>query len=235
MLFNIFEDTITISVYTKYAITFFLYRLVLFYVGSADAAAVATDDACNDLQKGLQADKKADGLCDLAEDAARRIPFLQVIVTTLPPRFDAHHESGSGMKLPNSIRRFMNVQLTTRLKSHKRIQLINSDEALDWQDNDKLRAQLFAADGHNLTNHGKDSLVKFWSEKLGVLIAEWPKSERPTSSITAHSAEKELQKLTLSAAPSGHNCDNNSQDEAVHETTEFEEKENEEKMKRNSK
>jgi len=158
-------------------------RLVLFHVGSTDAAAVACDEGKTDLEKGALSDAKADAVCDLAEDARRRIPYLTAAVCALPPRFDGYVERArSGMKLPNSVRRFMNVQLSTRIRPESdRLLLLNADEVLDWREDEEMRVRLFQEDGCTLKDEGKDVLAQFWARKLAPLVAEWHMSRLTVS------------------------------------------------------
>ncbi len=93
-------------------------RAVLIHAGSSEAASIASRPGLSDLEKGAESDRAADAVCDLAEDLARRIPYIKVFVSMLCPRFDlgkATSAATGGMNLPNSVRRVMNVQLSMRL------------------------------------------------------------------------------------------------------------------------
>ena len=100
---------------------------MLLHAGASEAAEIAARSDLSDVEKGAESDRAADALCDLAEDLARRIPYLAVFVSMLRPRFDLAASSASsnavpsassssgGMSLPNSVRRVMNVQISMRL------------------------------------------------------------------------------------------------------------------------
>ncbi len=146
---------------------------VLIHVGASEAAEIAAKSGLSDLEKGAESDREADAICDLAEDLIKRIPYVKVFVSMLCPRFDLGADgTGGGMKLPNSVRRFMNVQLSTRLGNMKRdgknILLVNNDEVLDCFEDDSKRERLFGArgDGVKLTEEGEGVLVDHWIEAL---------------------------------------------------------------------
>ncbi len=152
-------------------------RAVLIHAGATDAAEVAARTDLADVEKGAESDRRADHLADLVEDLARRIPYLTVFVSMLCPRFDlgtaaAGGGGGGGMKLPNSVRRVMNVQLSMRLHSKKeegkRILLVNNDDVLGCFEDEARRGRLFGGggDGVALSKEGEKLLAEHWVQAI---------------------------------------------------------------------
>ena len=142
---------------------------VVIHVGAVEAARIAARNE-TDVEKGADSDRVADAIVDLALDLLSRIPYLDVFVSTLTPRFDGQ-ASKAGMSEPNCVRRCMNVQLMTRLASTK-VKTLQNDSVLEWFKDEAKRDRLIASDGISLTDSAFNDLVKLWTERLGVVVPD---------------------------------------------------------------
>ena len=144
-------------------------RCLFIHVGSGEALKIANDKK-PDVEKGVDCDQEADAICDLVEKLTENLPHLIVFVSMLPPRYDSYQQSG--MSVPNSVRRVMNVQISSRLYEKKRIFTINNDELLEWGKDEDKRDCLLRIDGRTLTNQGRKELVQFWAKKITERLEE---------------------------------------------------------------
>ena len=84
----------------------------------------------SDVDKGAESDEVASEFAEIIKDLVERIPYIQVFVSTLLPRFDA--EDQAGMSCPNNVRKVMNVEVSTRLSDVQNVTFINNDMVLEW-------------------------------------------------------------------------------------------------------
>jgi hypothetical protein len=77
-------------------------RVLVIHSPDEEALTLANGGA-PDVDKGVESDRKADELCDVAEAALKQIPYLRVVMSTMLPRFDA--EERVGMSVPNNVRK----------------------------------------------------------------------------------------------------------------------------------
>ncbi len=160
-------------------------RYIVIHAGSTDAGAIASTTGSGDAEKCSDADATADALCDLVEELLRRVPYLTIIMSTLPPRFDTSSCEATGMSLPNSVRRVMNVQVSTRLYDRDGVVMINNDEVLEWYEEEEKRDKLFHPDGVTLTKEGEEVLERLWVERLRHIVTPVALSSTTSGTVAA--------------------------------------------------
>ena len=211
-------------------------RFVLIHALCNDAREIAvSSDSKTDLEKGADSDSVASEFAEIVKDLLERIPYLDVAVSTLLPRFD--DEDRAAMSCPNNVRKVMNVEISSRLHDVPRVTLVNNDAVLQWWDDDVKKMRLFGSDGHHLTPYGFSVMLDHWMVTLRQLVSDADVSpdddavEDVTEQLSAvttasdefHDANEEI------LSESGHQP---LVDDSSTEKDEFREKENEEKMEK---
>ena len=118
----------------------------------------------SDPEKAADADELANKFCDLLESRIlNRFPHIYILVSMLLPRND--YPENTGLSSPNTVRRIVNVQITTRFYLHPRVGLI-FPECLEWAGDEARFRQLYQADGYHLTQHGFNLMTQNWIDNL---------------------------------------------------------------------
>ena len=138
--------------------------LVLVHGLAQDARTIASTRR-SDADKAAEADNVANQFCDLVEQRLLgAAPHICVLVSMLLPRVDMQEHPG--MANPNNVRKVINVQITSRLYENPRVTLINSDQILEWGDDNTKLNEMMSPDGHQLTGRGCQLVLANWLDHL---------------------------------------------------------------------
>jgi hypothetical protein len=136
---------------------------VIFCVLGNDARNIALKRK-SDPEKAADADELANKFCDLLEARIlNRFPHIYILISMLLPRNDC--PENTGLSSPNTVRRIVNVQITTRFYLHPRVGLIFPD-CLEWGGDETRYRQLYQADGYHLTQLGFNLMIQNWIDNL---------------------------------------------------------------------